>query len=204
MKLKDIEGVVIHFLQLFLSLRWKIEHPSEHDFSHLRSKFGKHGLRVLGLVYEEQAVVLEATLSALFSKLSVPGLHQFRFHLGMWTDSLSPLGMILMRRNPATAFLAHGGDAVLLWRALFVTATFKILLVQLIARDHLDAVFKGNFGPRVMIDPLLNVPQLWNYLLLDRQYANVTLFTLALRPNLASDVISLTKMSHEHSFLQSL
>lgn len=86
--------------------------------------------------------MFEATLPASVGELGVPSLHELRFHLVEGAHSIAPLRMVMMmNRSPVASFFAVRGYAVLLRGALLVAAALKILLVQLVGRDHLYAVF---------------------------------------------------------------
>ena len=85
--------------------------------------------------------MFEATLPASVCELGVPSLHKLRFHLVEGAHSIAPLRMMMMNRSPVASFFAVRGYAVLLRGALLVATALKILLVQLVGRDHLYAVF---------------------------------------------------------------
>ena len=119
--------------------------------------------------------MLEATCPAFIGELGVPGLHQCWFLDRLAHRCIAPLRMMVMRRSPATSLLAVLRDAVLLGGALLVAAALEILLVQLIGRDHLYAVLEGNFGPSVMVDSLLHMPQFRDDFLLDGDQADVSI-----------------------------
>ena len=85
--------------------------------------------------------MFEAALPTPVGELGVPCLHELRFHCVEGAHSIAPLRMVMMHRSPVASLFAVRGYTVLLRGALLVAAPLKILLVQLIGRDHLYAVF---------------------------------------------------------------
>lgn len=54
------------------------------------------------------------------------------------------------------SFITEGAHTVFVGRVTLIVGAFKVLLIQLVCGNHLDAVFKSDISPGIVIYALLH------------------------------------------------
>ena len=95
-QLKDVESVLVNFLQLFKCLWLKVEHSGDERFSQARPQLSNDLSFVISLLLKGETVVFETEPARLICKLIVPGF-QFLPHV-----DLAEVGWIVVVPTGAT------------------------------------------------------------------------------------------------------
>lgn len=170
-QLENVEIVTVYFSQLVLGLRTQLKHLRKHYLRQLSAQFREDCLGVLSLVVVHQTVVLESACFRSVCELSIPSFHHFGLHVRQITIQALPALVVIVI---FAALLTEGTRNTLFLREALVVGALEILLVQLVRRNHLDAVLECHVGSGIVIDSLLDLTQLSDDFLLHGDEADGT------------------------------